>query len=221
MQEVTCELHGIRQAHEEAMEAQRYGFHMELEKVKKKFHQVESRLTKLEHEMNTLKGQKQISEQRPTQDTSATKNALTILSSMKPLKGKEPTDPSRKSYAQIAVSSLPKMTTKKAWTEVTGNSRRWKATTPSTPKVKPKKKRVIFRREVLSPQKSEADLMLTLNESAQKTGIPIYTRFSRVGYLQSGAISALFTEKSSAEQLVSNHSNILIRATKAVDAGVI
>ena len=40
-------------------------------------------------------------------------------------------------------------------------------------------------------------------------------------YLQSGAISTLFTEKSSAEQLVGNHSIILIRAAKTVDAGVI
>ena len=42
-----------------------------------------------------------------------------------------------------------------------------------------------------------------------------------MGYLQSRAISALLTEKFSAEQLVGNHSNILIRAAKVVDAGVI
>ena len=203
------------------MEAQRYGFQMELGKVKEELHQVESRLTTLEYKMNTLKGQKQISEQRPTQDTSATKNASTIPSSMKPLKGKEPTDPPRKSYAQMAASSSPKITTEKAWTEVTGSSRRRKATTPSTPKFEPEKRKVIFRREVLSPQKSEADLMLALNKSLQKAGIPTYTRFSKVGYSQSGAISALLTEKSSAEQLVSNHLNIFIRATKTVDAGVI
>ena len=63
--------------------------------------------------------------------------------------------------------------------------------------------------------------MLALNESLQKAGIPAYTRFSRVGYSQSGAISALLTEKSSAEQLVNNYSNIIIKAAKAVDAGVI
>ena len=60
------------------MEAQRYGFQMELEKVREELHRVESRSTTLEHEMNTLKGQKQTSEQRPTQDTLATKNAPTI-----------------------------------------------------------------------------------------------------------------------------------------------
>ena len=39
-------------------------------------------------------------------------------------------------------------------------------------------------------------------------------------YSQSGAISAVLIEKSNAEQLISNHSNILIRAAKAVDGGV-
>ena len=63
--------------------------------------------------------------------------------------------------------------------------------------------------------------MLALNKVLQKAGTSTYTRFSRVGYSQSGAISALLTKKSSAEQLVGNHSNILIRAAKAVDAGVI
>ena len=86
------ELHGIRKAHEKAMKAQRYGFQMELEKVKVELHQVESRLITLKYEINTLKSQKQISKQRSTQDTLATKNALTIPSSMKSLKEKEPTD---------------------------------------------------------------------------------------------------------------------------------
>ena len=63
--------------------------------------------------------------------------------------------------------------------------------------------------------------MLALNKSLQKAEIPAYIRFSKVGYLQSGAISMLLTEKSSAEQLVHNHSNIIIRATKVVDIGVI
>lgn len=88
-------------------------------------------------------------------------------------------------------------------------------------KVEPEKRKVIFRREVLSPRKSEADLMLSFNESPQKAGVPAYTQYSRVGYSQSRAISALLTEKSSAGQLISNHSNILIRAAKAIDEGVI
>ncbi len=42
-----------------------------------------------------------------------------------------------------------------------------------------------------------------------------------MGYLQSGTIFALLTEKSSAGQLISNHSNIFIRAAKVVDVEVI
>ena len=168
------------------------------------------------------KGQTQTLEPRPTQDTLATKNAPIIPSSTKPPKGTEPINLSRKSYAQMAASSLPKIAAEKAWTEVTGSSQRRKANMPNTAKVEPDKRRIIFRREALSPQKSEVDLMLALNKSLQKAGIPpAYTRFSRVGYSQSGAISALLTEKSSAEQLVNNHSNILIRAVKTVDMGVI
>lgn len=71
--------------------------------------------------------------------TLATQNTAIIPSSIKPPKGKEPTNPPRKSYAQMAASGSPKITTEKAWTEVTGSSRRRKATTPSTPKVEPEK----------------------------------------------------------------------------------
>lgn len=70
-------------------------------------------------------------------------------------------------------------------------------------------------------QNSEADLMLVLNESLQKSGIPVYTRFNKVGYLQLGAIFALLMEKSSAENLVRDHSNMLIRAVKSIDKKVI
>ena len=76
---------------------------------------------------------------------------------------------------------------------------------------------MIFRQESTSARKSEADLMLILNESLQKAKIPAYTRFSRVGYLQPGAIFALLTEKSNAENLLRDHSNMLIRAAKSVD----
>ncbi len=60
-----------------------------------------------------------------------------------------------------------------------------------------------------------------LNESLQKAGIPAYIRFSRVGYSQSGAISALLSEKGNAENLVRDHSNMLIRAAKSIDEKVI
>ncbi len=93
--------------------------------------------------------------------------------------------------------------------------------TINLPKLNSEKRRVIFRREFVSSQKSEEDLILVLNESLQKTRVPAYIRFCRVGYAQSGAISALLTEKSSAEDLIKEHSNMLIRAAKSIDKAVI
>ncbi len=65
------------------------------------------------------------------------------------------TSPTRKSYSQMAALFSPKVTTKNAWTEVTGSSRKQKANTLR--KVEPEKRRVIFRRATTSPRKSEAD----------------------------------------------------------------
>ncbi len=70
-------------------------------------------------------------------------------------------------------------------------------------------------------QKSKEDLMLVLNKSLQKTRVPAYIRFCRVGYAQSGAISALLTEKSSEKDLIKEHSKVLIRAAKSIDEAVI
>ena len=92
---------------------------------------------------------------------------------------------------------------------------------PNIRKVESEKRRIIFRWKTLLPQTSEVDLILALNKSLQKARIPADTKFSRVRYLQSEVISTLFIEKSSAEQLVSNHSNILIRAAKIIDIDVI
>ena len=139
-----------------------------------------------------------------------------VSPNVRPNEGSKIAKSVRKSYAQIVASS-PAQT----WTEVIGKNQKRKSTMPNLPKLEPEKRRVIFRREPTSAQKSEADLMLTLNESLQKAGIPAYTRFSRVGYSQSGAISALLTEKSSAEILVKDHSNMLIRAAKSIDEKVI
>lgn len=102
MQEVAHELHTIRQAHEEAMEAQRYGLQMELEKVREELRLVEPLLKTLKYKINSLKGRKQTPDQRPIQDTPATRNIPTVPSSTKPPKEKETTDLPRKSYAQMA-----------------------------------------------------------------------------------------------------------------------
>lgn len=62
IQEVAYELPAIKQTHQEAAEAQKYGFQLELAKVKEEFQQVELHLTMLEYKGNTLKSQKQTPE---------------------------------------------------------------------------------------------------------------------------------------------------------------
>ena len=246
---MTRELHIIRQTHEEEMEAQRQGFQIELERVGGKLEQLELRSKVLENEVKALRLSGQLATRKSspakavavsssgnedTRDKGQTDDSrykersseyqqvrtqMTQASTPNQPKQTQSLTTPRKSYVQMAASSSPKVTTKNAWTEDTGSGRRRKATTPT--KVELEKRRVIFRQEALSPQKLEADLMLALNEALQKAGISTYTRFSKVGYSQSGAISALRIKKSSAEKLVGNYSNIFIRAAKAVDAGVI
>ncbi len=116
------------------------------------------------------------------------------------------TSPPRKSYAQMAVSGSSKVSTENAWTEVTGKKQ--KANAPR--KVEPEKRRIIFWRVITSPQKSEADLILVLNEALQRANVPAYVRFIKVGYSQSGAILGLLTEKSNAEELLGEYSTTLI-----------
>ena len=151
----------------------------------------------------------------------ATKNVPIISPNTKLPKRIELVNPFYKSYAQIAALNLPKITIEKAWTEVTSSSYKQKAIIPNIPMVEPKKQKIIFCQEALSLQKSEIDLMLALNKSLQKAGILAYTRFNKVSYLQSGAISVLLIKKSSVEQLVNNYLNIIIRAANVVDMGVI
>lgn len=118
----------------------------------------------------------------------------------------------------MAASVPLKVGKENVWAEVTSNSRK-KANTP--PKVEAEKKKIIFHQESLFPQKLKVDLIHALNKALQKAEISTYTQFNWVRYLQFGAISNLYTEKSSIEQLVSNHSNMLISVTKTVDLGVI
>lgn len=63
--------------------------------------------------------------------------------------------------------------------------------------------------------------MLVLNEALQKAGEPAKVQFGRIGYSQSGTISALLTEKADAKELLEMRRNILIQAAKTVDVAVI
>lgn len=98
---------------------------MELEKVREALYELELvYLTLLEYEINTFKDQMQISKLRHTQDTLATDNTLIKSSSIKQPKEKETTISLQKSYTQIALWNLLKVTTEKVWTKVTSSSQR-------------------------------------------------------------------------------------------------
>lgn len=207
--EVTREFQVIKQAHEEVIEAQSESFQVELERIREKLQMVETRSVGLENEIKTLKAQKQMPEKRSAQTTPISGKAPTVPSGSKSTKGEKATSTPPKSYAQIAAI---KGTSEKAWIEVISSNRKRKSSPSDLPKLEPEKRRMIFRRKSVSPRKSEADLILVSNESLQRAGIPAYIRFSRVGYSQSGAISPLLTEKSNAEDLIKDHSNMLKRA---------
>ena len=240
MQEVAHELQGMRQAQEEAMEAQRRCFQLELEKVKEELELVESRSSALEKEIKSLRAQKMAQEQRPTQNSPAVKSTATPRSN-EPKEIEEisdsqgqanaittPAPPNssvkprveKRNYASVAVSK-PVQKPEQPWTQVSYGNRKPKGSQP-IPTVKQDQlgRRILFPRDP-GQEKSEADLMLALNEALQKAGEEPCIRFSRVRYAPSGAISALLTEKADAGQLIPRRSNLLIRAVKSVDPAVV
>ena len=127
----------------------------------------------------------------------------------------------KRSYASIAMSK-PTQTFETPWTQVNYGNRKL-AGKQLCPTAKPDQlgRRVLFPRNVEGQKKSEADLMLALNEALQKIGEESHTRFCRVKYAPSGAISALLNEKANAGSLIPRKSNLLIRAVKSVDPKVI
>lgn len=136
-------------------------------------------------------------------------------------------DVNKRNYASVAASK-PAQAPERPWTQVVYKNRKvnQRQPTKSTVKIEHQGRRILFPREVSGQQasgqyKSEADLMLALNEALQKAGEAQDIRFSRVRYAPSGAISALLTEKADAGLLVPRWSNLLIRAAKSVDTLVV
>ena len=126
----------------------------------------------------------------------------------------------RRNYTSVAASQLSQKP-KQPWTRVSYRSRKPLAHQSKPPKTEHQGRRILFPREISRQHKSEADLMLVLNEALQKAGETQDIRFSRVIYAPSGAISALLTEKADAGLLVPRWLNLLIRAAKLVDASVV
>ena len=124
-----------------------------------------------------------------------------------------------KNYAQIASTNVVQNVLGNIWTKV--RHRKQKSSSPNLQKIELEKKRIIFWRANILPQKSEADLMLVLNKTLQQANLPSHIRFCEVSYSQSGAISGLLTKRSNAEEVLKDYSTTLIRTAKSVDEGVI
>lgn len=132
------------------------------------------------------------------------------------------TNTPRRNYASVAASQ-PAQTPENPWTQVVYKSRKTNAQKSAKPtaKIEHQGRRILFPREVTENQKSEADLMLVLNEALQKAGEGPDARFSRVRYAPSGAVSALLTEKANAGLLIPRLSNVLIREAKTIDSAIV
>ena len=144
---------------------------------------------------------------------SAREEATTIPSQVHSVKPKEP-----RSYATVAAAK-PAQTPTQPWTKVSYGNRKIKSSAAT--QVEQRGRRILFPRKDGGEFKSEADLMLALNESLQKAGVDPKVRFSRVRYAPSGSISALLLEKADASMLLPQRSNLLIRAAKTVDDAVV
>ncbi len=126
MEDVLHQLQVMKQTQEEAIEVQRRGIQIELEKVSEELQQVKLRSIMLEEEIKSLKTQKQTPKQQSNENTPVIEKDPGQPST-KWTEEKNTTTPSPKSYAQIAALILTKNVTEKSWTEVTSISRRKKS----------------------------------------------------------------------------------------------
>lgn len=227
MAKLASEVVQLQKAHEEAMEAQyqeierqRVFFTIEIEALKEEIREMKR------SEEEDMQGPEAVGGRSKGPSKSA-KMGEVILSQAQ--ENTTSTDTStvsvvrqteRQSYASVAASQ-PSQKPEQPWTRVSYKSRKPPTYQSKPPKAEHQGRRILFPREISGQHKSEADLMLVLNEALQKAGETQDIRFSRVRYAPSGAISALLTEKADAGLLVPRWSNLLIRAAKSVDASVV
>lgn len=220
MQEVEQEMQAIRKGYEEALETQRHEFQTELKRVNGRLDQIEARSTTSVNDITVSKAQKMAATQRSTQDTTKTQDT--------PKTAMEPAAPGsshpvhlekQRSYATVAAAK-PVKAPSQPWIKVSYENRRNGSKKPSA-QLEKRGCRILFPRKDRGQFKSEADIILALNEALQKAGIKPKIRFTRVKYAPSGSISALLTEKADATMLLPQQSNMLIRAAKTIDDAVI
>lgn len=219
LQNLTSEIAQIHKAHNDSMEAQREEIERQQEQFLFEIEMLKERIRELEREKEGS-AHKETRQSTPVQEISEEKTAMsareevtTIPSQVHSVKPKEP-----RSYATVAAAK-PAQTPTQPWTKVSYGNRKIKS--PAATQVEQRGRRILFPRQDGGEFKSEADLMLALNESLQKAGVDPKVRFSRVRYAPSGSISALLLEKADATMLLPQRSNLLIRAAKTVDDAVV
>ena len=125
----------------------------------------------------------------------------------------------QRSYATVAAAK-PIQAPSQLWIKVSFENRRNGPKKPSA-QSEQRGRQVLFPRKHGSQFKSEADIVLALNEALQKAEVEPKIRFTRVKYALSGSISALLTEKADEIMLLPQRLNKLIRAAKTIDDAVI
>ncbi len=231
MAKLASELVQVQIMHGETMEAQ----YREMEKLREHF------TLEIEALKEILKEVKEDKTKNARQDAERTKTGLEKEN--EPIGKEEETTPQsqrsesiavtpvspgvkkyieKRKYASVAASN-PATTPDDPWIQVSHKNRKPNSQQPVKLTVNSEQqgKRILFPREKSDQQISEADLMLVLKEALQKAGERFETRFSRMRYAPSVAISALLTEKADAGLLIPRLSNVLIRVAKTVDASIV
>ena len=124
----------------------------------------------------------------------AQEEPTTIPSQVHSVKPKEP-----RSYT-IVVIAKPAQISTQPWTKVSYGNQKIKSLAAT--QVEQGGRRILFPRKGGGEFKSEADLMLILNEFLQKTGVDPKVGFSQIQYVPSGSILALLLEKANITMLL-------------------
>ena len=192
------------------MEVQRESFKGKLKGVIERLEQAETRSEILEEEIRALKSPKPTQEKRPAQSTPAAKKvSLEATSTPAPTDSGVKPLVEKRSYASIAASK-PVQSSEQPWTEVSYGNRKPNGRHRATAKVEQMGRRILFPRNQEGQKKSEADLMLALNEALQKAGEESYVQFCQIKYALFRSISALLNKKADAGLLIPQKSNLLI-----------
>ena len=179
LNKLTSQIAEIHKAHNIAMEAQRE----ELENQRKQFQfeiqVLRERIREIELEKERM-AQTQIRRAESVQKSPEREIAQNPMEEVtQPSQTPPPKTKQNRTYATVATAK-PTETSTQPWTKVTYGNRKIEPT-PAT-KTEPRRRRILFPRKSEGQPKSEANIMLALNEPLQKAGVESKVWFSRVRY---------------------------------------